>query len=288
MVAVNFLWNPLNDNIVREFDDAGSAVAEYTTEPEEFGNVVSQRRDGVDSYFHFDGMGSTLALSNQGGATTDTQSYDAFGGTREEAGATVFPFRFGGRNCCYSAENELDVIAIRRRQYDCDKGRWQSRDVRRSLGEAPYVYSYNRPVTYQDVSGEFPELPPVEWPRLPRPVRTIVVPHGRYCALGNPAFWDFNPCRDTHIPKEYPREIPRPRDDLDQLCLVHDCCLYPAKRFVSPSAQCTCNLNFCVAVFNPKLCDDSPIRASCERKRADIMATCTFSDLPRIPVPGIG
>ena len=32
MPVVNYLWNPLNDNIVREFDDAGAVIAEYTTE----------------------------------------------------------------------------------------------------------------------------------------------------------------------------------------------------------------------------------------------------------------
>lgn len=42
MTAVNYLWNPINDNIVREFDDAGNAIAEYTTEPDLYGNVVSQ------------------------------------------------------------------------------------------------------------------------------------------------------------------------------------------------------------------------------------------------------
>ena len=34
MVAVNYLWNPINDNIVREFDDAGATIAGYTTEPD--------------------------------------------------------------------------------------------------------------------------------------------------------------------------------------------------------------------------------------------------------------
>ena len=41
MPVVNYLWNPLNDNIVREFDDAGTVIAEYTTEAALFGNVIS-------------------------------------------------------------------------------------------------------------------------------------------------------------------------------------------------------------------------------------------------------
>ena len=41
MVAVNYDWDELEDNIDEEYDDAGIAVAEYTTEPGQFGNVVS-------------------------------------------------------------------------------------------------------------------------------------------------------------------------------------------------------------------------------------------------------
>src|SRR5688500_1645427 len=44
MVAVNYDWDELEDNIDEEYDDAGVTVAEYTTEPARFGNVIGQRR----------------------------------------------------------------------------------------------------------------------------------------------------------------------------------------------------------------------------------------------------
>jgi hypothetical protein len=34
MVAVNYLWDELEDNIDEEYDDSGNSVAEYTTEPD--------------------------------------------------------------------------------------------------------------------------------------------------------------------------------------------------------------------------------------------------------------
>ena len=37
-------WDPIEDNIVREYDEAGVVAAEYTTEPDLYGNVISQRR----------------------------------------------------------------------------------------------------------------------------------------------------------------------------------------------------------------------------------------------------
>lgn len=63
MTIVNYDWDD-EDNIVEEYDDAGTSVAEYTTEPNRFGNVISQRRGSQDSYFHFDGSGSTLTVTD--------------------------------------------------------------------------------------------------------------------------------------------------------------------------------------------------------------------------------
>jgi hypothetical protein len=63
----NFFWDPLSDNILKERDETGAVTAEYTTEPELYGNLISQNRGGVDSQYHFDAVGSILAL------TDDTQ-----------------------------------------------------------------------------------------------------------------------------------------------------------------------------------------------------------------------
>jgi RHS repeat-associated protein len=161
MVAVNYLWNPPNDNVVREFDDAGAVVAEYTTEPEEFGNVISQRRDGEDDYFHYDGVGSTLAATNQAGTVTDTRSYTAFGETTEQSGTTVFPFQYVGRKGYY-LDVEGSEYSVRRRHYRFT-GRWLSRDL---IGSAyritAYAYASNAPVLIQDPSGLKPYQAPVD------------------------------------------------------------------------------------------------------------------------------
>ena len=67
MTIVNYDWDEIENNIVEEYDDAGATVAEYTTEPDLYGNVVSQRRNGDDGIYHFDGQGSTLALTDVNG-----------------------------------------------------------------------------------------------------------------------------------------------------------------------------------------------------------------------------
>lgn len=46
MTIVNYDWDEDEDNIVEEYDDTGATIAEYTTEPDLFGNVISQRLGG--------------------------------------------------------------------------------------------------------------------------------------------------------------------------------------------------------------------------------------------------
>ena len=153
MVAVNYLWNPLNDNIVREFDDGGAAVAQYTTEPDEFGNVVSQRRDAEDGYFHYDGVGSTIAVTNQAGTVTDTREYTAFGEVTEFIGDVENPFQYVGVSGYYRCAGDT-VCAVRRRSLLCAYGRWITRDP---IGIDDHVNAYayvaNNPAVLSDPSG---------------------------------------------------------------------------------------------------------------------------------------
>jgi RHS repeat-associated protein len=155
MPVVNYLWNPLNDNIAREFDDAGTVIAEYTTEANQFGNVVSQRRSGQDSVYHYDGQGSTLALTNANGDVTDTYAYSAFGEVTAHTGSTVNPFQYIGQRGYYW-DQETGQCDIRHRQLT-QNGRWLSRDplLPRTLS-SHYPYVLNQPVSYIDPSGTAP------------------------------------------------------------------------------------------------------------------------------------
>jgi hypothetical protein len=48
--------------------------------------LISQERDGVASHYHYDGQGSTLALTNKESEITDEYAYNAFGETTTEIG----------------------------------------------------------------------------------------------------------------------------------------------------------------------------------------------------------
>ncbi|MFN0019734.1 MAG: RHS repeat domain-containing protein [Pirellulaceae bacterium] len=154
MTAVNYLWNPINDNIVEEFDDAGNTIAEYTTEPGQFGDVISQFRDGQESFYHTDGQGSTLALTNSNGDVTDTYAYSAFGEVTSQTGTTVNSFRYIGQRGYY-LDSESGEYFVRRRPLSAN-GRWWALDPRYlmvSIGENLYTYVTNRPTVFIDPSG---------------------------------------------------------------------------------------------------------------------------------------
>jgi len=58
-----------------EATDANVIQATYT-----YGNdLISMNRAGANSYYHFDGLGSVAALSNNSGDIVERYGYDIFG-----------------------------------------------------------------------------------------------------------------------------------------------------------------------------------------------------------------
>src|SRR5581483_5905532 len=95
-------------NFVHE-EVGGALLAEYTLISGTFTikclytsglGLVSTNREGTKRYFHFDGLGSTWALTDENENVTDNYSYSAFGVTvtaTSTNGPSVNPMRFGGR-----------------------------------------------------------------------------------------------------------------------------------------------------------------------------------------------
>jgi len=165
MPKTSFLWDPIEDNVVKELDDFSSAVAAYTTEPYLHGGLICQLRSGLPHYYHFDAQGNTTELTDSDGNTTDTRRYSAFGRKTEGGGSTPFSYEFNGRNGYSRLAVRID--SVRRREYDNELSRWLSRDPvllggpRSAAPRNPldsvdinaYIYVLNRPVLYIDPSG---------------------------------------------------------------------------------------------------------------------------------------
>jgi len=96
MPVTRYIWDTESDNVLMETDDMGAVTAEYTHEPGQFGELISQERNGQTSVYHYDGQGSTRELTDENQNVTDTYTYTAFGEEVAKTGTTVNPYRYIG------------------------------------------------------------------------------------------------------------------------------------------------------------------------------------------------
>ena len=161
MARTYFFWDPLSDNILQERDETAAVMAEYTTEPGLYGNLIGQNRGGVESQYHFDALGSTLALTDDNQQVTDTNAYSAFGEVTEHAGSTDNPFQYIGQKGYYRDEKTGDNY-IRARHFRPTIARWLSTDPL-SWGDGSDDYRYpNNPVSDIDPTGNIVLTPVVQ------------------------------------------------------------------------------------------------------------------------------
>jgi len=87
--TAKYLWD--GTQILLETDAGDTTVARYTLAPFGYGDLLSQRRSNASSFYHFDAIGSTRALTAADQSTTDTYLYEAFGTLRTSSGTTTNP-----------------------------------------------------------------------------------------------------------------------------------------------------------------------------------------------------
>ncbi len=84
-----------------ETDNAGTVQAAYN-----YGNgLISMNRADANSYYLYDGLGSTRQLTNSVGAATVTYTYDGFGNLIASSGSTANPYGFTGEQQFNEADN---------------------------------------------------------------------------------------------------------------------------------------------------------------------------------------
>jgi RHS repeat-associated protein len=145
-----------------EADGTGQLTARYVRDI--FGNLLARRETvtGEWRYYHFDGLGSTTALTNESGAASSTLLYDAWGNQRAATGSDQGRYRFTGA--------ELDQVTglyhMHARFYDPTIGRWLSEDPIRDKPFEPatlnfYAYVHNNPLMFVDQDGKAAVLAPM-------------------------------------------------------------------------------------------------------------------------------
>jgi RHS repeat-associated protein len=147
---INFVWD--REQVLMELNAAGATAARYTLAPLGYGDLVSQRRWGVSSFYHFDALGTTRRVTAADESTQLTYVRDAFGVGIASTGTTTNRFRYLGK-LGYVQEDTLAGALLRRRYYQYEIGRFVSRDPVSDPGRSEYGYVLNAPTRAVDPSG---------------------------------------------------------------------------------------------------------------------------------------
>ena len=122
-------------------------------------DLLSQTRPAGTSYYHYDGLGSTRALTNAAGIATDTYIYEAFGDIVASTGSTPNNYRFTGEQY----DPNVGFYYLRARYYNPSVGRFHTVDPWQGSVYDPvslhrYLYCGSEPINHVDPSGLFPSF----------------------------------------------------------------------------------------------------------------------------------
>ncbi|MGH1540586.1 MAG: Ig-like domain-containing protein [Arenicella sp.] len=119
-------------------------------------DLVSEQMSTDTYYYHYDGLGSTRALSNSAGIFTDTYDYEAFGEVLNQSGTTENKYLFAGEQF----DAGQDRYYLRARYYDQNVGRFDKMDTWMGNNSDPvtlhkYLYANADPANMIDPTGNF-------------------------------------------------------------------------------------------------------------------------------------
>ena len=167
------------------------------------GELVAEDRGGVSSFYVPDNLGSTVALKNTAGTTTDSFTYWPYGEIRTRTGSTATPFTFVGNLGYYQVSTSR--YYVRARDLRADQARWQTVDPLWP-DEMAYGYASLSPIIFSDSSGMQDSGKGEVFPNFGRGIPGF--PNtGNYCGMNTSC---------TTSP---------PVDCIDKACQKHDACL---------------------------------------------------------------
>ncbi len=138
--------------VLAEYDENGTLITSYTRADQ----LISQERDGVKSYYLYDGFDSVRMLADNEGKVTDTYTYDAFGNLISSTGDTVNDFLYRGEQF----DSFTGLYYLRARYMNPSTGTFITMDeyagsIFEPVSLHKYLYANANPVMYSDPSGYF-------------------------------------------------------------------------------------------------------------------------------------
>ena len=109
-----------------ERNEAGTTQAHYTIGR----GLELVRRSGVSHFYHYNHLGTTIALTASNQTVSDTYEHDAWGVLLASTGSTVNPHTYVGRERYYRMAN-ADLYHLGFRDYAQALGRFWPRWTRR-------------------------------------------------------------------------------------------------------------------------------------------------------------
>jgi RHS repeat-associated protein len=115
---------------------------------------------GDPTFYHFDRMGSTLALTDKNGVVTDSYAYGPYGEVLGATGGSDQPFTYIG---AFGVRKEGPLYHMRARYYDPATTQFLSRDPESPRLSSPkstnrYTYAARNPLLYLDPRGTYDEV----------------------------------------------------------------------------------------------------------------------------------
>lgn len=149
------------DQVIAEYDGSGTLLRKYIYGPGVDEPICMIAVDGQTEtryYYHYDGLGSVIALSNTNGTIVERYRYSAFGQTQilspsyqtRTTSLVGNPYMFTGRDY----ETQIGLYYYRARFYNPDLGRFLQTDpIGYADGLNWYAYCGNNPINFVDPMG---------------------------------------------------------------------------------------------------------------------------------------
>ena len=151
-VVTNYLVdaNRQYEQVLEERDSTNNLIKRYV-----YGlDLIAHQHTGTNYFYHYDGLGSTRALSDDSQNIAEQYTYDAYGTLQDGTSATLTDRLFVGEQF----DANLNHYFLRARYYVPQNGRFLTMDAFPGLDNQPlslnkYLYAHANPVGLTDLSG---------------------------------------------------------------------------------------------------------------------------------------